>query len=520
MSSFFDSMKKSLGMSRSKVESKGHILGGAPPQVQPVNSTPQSSQAIASSKEVVDSVSEEYWEFELQFRAEKMGMQIREHKGAIVDPNDPTKVLEVSQAMVSAVAPGSEAFSLGILDEDIIVALNGHNLTHFDDFYNFIVGTGRPVMIQFLRKRCLPPPPILRAAQSNPPAASRIPTRPQPFPQPSSSANLPAAVNNKASLSSRMFAPFASTPAPPRREMTEEEKEAQRLAMRRAADQRAQHNNRYVTGGTRKTGASSSSSRVPLAASSSSGKLGSGDREDTKEEQEQISEETLRAIQEAKKVESQIEKQMGYSPFRPHMSFTGSGSIPAPPPTSISPPPPVGSASSSPVPHTAHQPSNSSSNSNSNSIGGVLATSQTSSSREDKFCLPPEMAEDVQNEVDSAFAMLLSLGGEGAGEGLIQGVVQTVHKLMRNLVSNPDNPKFRSVRLSNATFSAKVGDVPGGLELLVAGGWEFALTEGGEGLGVGRDDAAFLVHMFTPEGRCRAEYTLERIQDLVDMQGA
>ncbi|RYH03641.1 hypothetical protein EON65_47375 [archaeon] len=110
MSSFFDSMKKSLGMSKSKTESKGHILGRAAPQ--PASPTTPSNQPN-NGKSTTNIASEEYWEFELQFTAEKMGMSIREYKGAMVDPNDPTKVLEVSQAMVSAVAPGSQAFTFG-----------------------------------------------------------------------------------------------------------------------------------------------------------------------------------------------------------------------------------------------------------------------------------------------------------------------------------------------------------------------------------------------------------------------
>lgn len=42
-------------------------------------------------------------------------------------------------------------------------------------------------------------------------------------------------------------------------------------------------------------------------------------------EQNNYTQETEKAIQEIKMREAQIEQKLGYSPFRPHLSFTGNG---------------------------------------------------------------------------------------------------------------------------------------------------------------------------------------------------
>eukprot|EP00927_Polykrikos_kofoidii_P065744 TRINITY_DN6145_c0_g1_i1.p1 TRINITY_DN6145_c0_g1~~TRINITY_DN6145_c0_g1_i1.p1 ORF type:complete len:207 (-),score=47.36 TRINITY_DN6145_c0_g1_i1:71-607(-) len=46
-----------------------------------------------------------------------------------------------------------------------------------------------------------------------------------------------------------------------------------------------------------------------------------------------------------------------------------------------------------------------------------------------------------------------------------------LNKLLENVVKNPDEPKFRSIRKANAAIKAKVLDCPGGAELLLAAGF-------------------------------------------------
>jgi len=45
-------------------------------------------------------------------------------------------------------------------------------------------------------------------------------------------------------------------------------------------------------------------------------------------------------------------------------------------------------------------------------------------------------------------------------------------KLLQNVVSNPDNPKYRRLKRTNATLQAKIFSVPGCAELLMAAGFE------------------------------------------------
>jgi len=58
------------------------------------------------------------------------------------------------------------------------------------------------------------------------------------------------------------------------------------------------------------------------------------------------------------------------------------------------------------------------------------------------------------------------VGGKGAD------CIKTVKKMLQNVLSNPEEPKYRKVNMSGETFKAKVGSVQGGLALLKAAGFE------------------------------------------------
>ncbi|XP_022776457.1 plant UBX domain-containing protein 2-like [Durio zibethinus] len=60
-----------------------------------------------------------------------------------------------------------------------------------------------------------------------------------------------------------------------------------------------------------------------------------------------------------------------------------------------------------------------------------------------------------------------------------EGAVEVVHRLLRNIVKEPGNDKFRKIRMSNPRIREAVGDVAGGVELLVFVGFELK-EEGGE----------------------------------------
>lgn len=78
-------------------------------------------------------------------------------------------------------------------------------------------------------------------------------------------------------------------------------------------------------------------------------------------------------------------------------------------------------------------------------------------------------------DVDDAFAMLISLSESNQPHDLerVQIAIQTIQKMLLNLFNHKDDLKFRSIRISNPTFHKKVGQVSGGVELLLAAGFKF-----------------------------------------------
>lgn len=99
--------------------------------------------------------------------------------------------------------------------------------------------------------------------------------------------------------------------------------------------------------------------------------------------------------------------------------------------------------------------------------------------------------------------------------------VTTVSRMIQNLAAAPEDPKLRSIRVSNKAFQSKVAVVPGGAELLVAAGYAYRTcstgTSGGaatdqvrgEGEGEGEGEL-FLVHDMDKGGRGKLHYTLSR----------
>lgn len=105
--------------------------------------------------------------------------------------------------------------------------------------------------------------------------------------------------------------------------------------------------------------------------------------------------------------------------------------------------------------------------------------------------------------------------------------VSTVSRMIQNLAAAPEDPKLRSIRVSNKAFQSKVAAVPGGAELLVAAGYAYRTCsttnststsgtssssstgavdqENGEGEG-----ELFLVHDMNVEDRGKLHYTLSR----------
>lgn len=137
MASFFDSMKKSLGMKASPFGGTGQVLGSR-------NTASGAGYFTGYNNEETS----DYTVFELIFIQDKMGMSINECVEMLPIDVKGSRAANFSRAVVSAVKAGSEAETLGVIVGDIIVSLNKHQLTNFEDFYNFIVALGRPMTIQ------------------------------------------------------------------------------------------------------------------------------------------------------------------------------------------------------------------------------------------------------------------------------------------------------------------------------------------------------------------------------------
>ncbi|KAH9611129.1 hypothetical protein KSS87_007294, partial [Heliosperma pusillum] len=83
-----------------------------------------------------------------------------------------------------------------------------------------------------------------------------------------------------------------------------------------------------------------------------------------------------------------------------------------------------------------------------------------------------EVKSEAKNEVESCVGVYLS--GNPS-----EGSVDVVLRLFGNVVKDPENQKFRRIRMSNPKIREAVGDVVGGIELLEFVGFELK-EEGGE----------------------------------------
>ena len=105
--------------------------------------------------------------------------------------------------------------------------------------------------------------------------------------------------------------------------------------------------------------------------------------------------------------------------------------------------------------------------------------------------------------------------------------VSTVSRMIQNLAAAPEDPKLRSIRVSNKAFQSKVAAVPGGAELLVAAGYAYrncsttnststsGTSTSGTSTGVDQENGEgegelFLVHDMNVEGKGKLHYTLSR----------
>lgn len=317
--------------------------------------------------------------------------------------------LENKKPIVDDVVAGGSAASLGVKPNDLIVGVEGNIVESYDGFLEVIGAIGRPVSIRFLRGS---------STRSTAPSSSSIGT---------------------------------GKSDPP---LSEEEKSSRRIARFKAAEDRG--------GAWEKRFAANRLKKVNIR---------DDNRSVFEHDTSEKSQETARQVAAAKMAEDKAVREMGYNPFKPHMSFSAGGN--------------------------------------------TTAASSSSSAAESRGVPPPAksggdaLVDDpaLVDSLNEALCMLLSTA-EIDGP-LVQTAITTASKMLKSLADNMSEPKFRSIRVANPHFQSKVAAVPGGLELFTCAG--FCVVNEATDTG---DIEAFLKHSATSEAELQLHYTLSRLKDL------
>ena len=172
----------------------------------------------------------------------------------------------------------------------------------------------------------------------------------------------------------------------------------------------------------------------------------------------QLSEETINTVNRVKQREAQMVKEMGYNPFKPVMASTtntGSATI---------------SSSSSAVPSKAPIPAIPPPR----GPGGpdyINTITNSPAPAAEQWTDTHELL--VEGLFDEALSLLLSMQGQdGDSNNSVTVCITTVLKMLENLLTNPQEAKFRSIRIQNPNFQSKVYLIPGGKELFIAAGFQ------------------------------------------------
>lgn len=125
----FDSLKKTFGIKDNKPTSTGHILG---------TGKKENSQEINTQDDTLHlGSSEDSYTFDVTFVDEKIGMGVDDYMCSD----------KRSRPIVSTVSAGSPAHKAGVLQGDVIIALENNPLSDFNSFFTFMNVIGRPVTV-------------------------------------------------------------------------------------------------------------------------------------------------------------------------------------------------------------------------------------------------------------------------------------------------------------------------------------------------------------------------------------
>jgi len=424
----FDKIKSSLGLNKAK-STTSHRLGGG--------DSNSSSKRVDSENNTANSFNDS--EFTLAFSDDKFGLEVDmfDHK-----------------VIVSHLYPGKEAISKGVKEGDVVLSIEGNEVSSPEVFMGILGALDRPVNIRFKRLFKMSPAEIAMISNAQPSTA-----------RPTSS---------RSSSGARSVFDKMTGNKPAARVETVAEKESRRAMMAQAAVQRETKN--------------------PWEKQARMSKKSSLDAEEMGPDMSGYSEETLRSVQQVKGKEAQLVRELGYNPFAPVMasSSTKGGSVSA---VSNSPGAPSGASASQ-------------------SSGAGTAVSSMAARKEAWTSVHQDLVEGL---CDEALALLLSMadGAEGgnssaSGQDKVTTCIATTAKMLENIKNNPKEPKFRSIRVQNPNFNSKVYSVPGGAQLFTAAGFQL-YTEGGEAI---LDQEAYLRHDMTYKKTKMLVYVLDRLKEL------
>lgn len=92
----------------------------------------------------------------------------------------------------------------------------------------------------------------------------------------------------------------------------------------------------------------------------------------------------------------------------------------------------------------------------------------------------------VIDKVRKTLLVMKKASGSG-GDETFKTCLSTILKYIVNVNSNPDEDKFRTIKLSNPAFIARVSSLEGSLDVLMAAGFVKVTTEEGEVLNMAKD---------------------------------
>ena len=209
---------------------------------------------------------------------------------------------------------------------------------------------------------------------------------------------------------------------------------------------------------------------------------------------EPINPETLKTIEAAKRKEQALKNSLGYDPFKPLLSsnISGSSSSTATPELSSSSP---RYASNSPRSNPPESP-------RTNAISPLPSIDYESIGS--KY---PSLVDDL----DGSFSLMLTSADTGASDSSenVNVCLTTISKILSNLINNPNDVKYRSIRVNNPALQSKVFVIPGAINVLLAAGFSVS----NETTDVSSEE--YLKHAVTEETIQFCQYTLYRIQEIL-----